>query len=81
MRVRGKEVTFFGYDFGDFMLSAFVVVMALAVYVLATTGMVVGVHSLIAKGYVVAGWILSGFFAILNVTLAVAEVALLKDLV
>lgn len=80
MKVRGKKELFFGYDFSDFMLCVLIVLMALAVYVLATTGMIMGVYSLIVGGHVVIGWIFAGCFSILNVGLAVLEVALLKEL-
>lgn len=80
MKARVKKELFFGYDFSDFMLCVLIVLVALAVYILATTGMVLGVRSLIVGGRVVLGWVFSGCFAILNVGLAVLEVALLKEL-
>lgn len=80
MKARVKKELFFGYDFSDFMLSVLIVLMTFAVYVLVTTGMMVGVRSLIVGGQVVLGWILSGCFAILNVGVAVLEVMLLKEL-
>lgn len=81
MRVMGKEITFFGYDFSDFMMNVLIVLVSLAVYGIVTTGMVLAVYALFIGGFPVVVWVaLLSFFAILNIGLLVVEISLLREL-
>ena len=49
MKVMGKEITFFGYDFSVFMMNALLVLIALAVYGIVTTGMSLAIYTLFVR--------------------------------
>ena len=78
MRVMGKEITFFGYDFSGFKKVVFVLVALVGGIV--TAGIALGVYDLSKKGFPVAGCALLSFFAILNIGLLVVEIKLLREL-
>ena len=80
MKVMGKEITFFGYDFNVFMMNALLVLIALAVYGIVTTGMSLAIYTLFVRGPLVVAWTFLIFFAILNIGLLVAEIDLLREL-
>ena len=80
MKVMGKEITFFGYDFIVFMMDALLVLIALAVYGIVTTGMSLAIYTLFVRDLLVVAWTFLIFFAILNIGLLVAEIDLLREL-
>ena len=80
MKVMGKEITFFGYDFSVFMMNALLVLIALAVYGIVTTGMSLAIYTLFVRGPLVVAWTFLIFFTILNIGLLVAEIDLLREL-
>ena len=80
MKVMGKEITFFGYDFSVFMMNALLVLIALAVYGIVTTGMSLAIYTLFVRDPLVVAWTFLIFFAILNIGLLVAEIDLLGEL-
>ena len=76
----GKEITFFGYDFNVFMMNALLVLIALTVYGIVTTGMSLAIYTLFARDLLAVAWTFLIFFAILNIGLLVAEIDLLREL-
>lgn len=78
MRVMGKEITFFGYDFSNFKKVVFVLVVLVGGIV--TAGIALAVYDLSKKGFPIAGCALLSFFAILNIGLLVVEIKLLREL-
>ena len=80
MKVMGKEITFFGYDFSVFMMNALLVLIALAVYGIVTTGMSLAIYTLFVRDLLVVAWTFLIFFVILNIGLLVAEIDLLREL-
>lgn len=54
MKVMGKEVTFFGYDFSDFKMNVLFVLVAL-IGGIVTAGIALAVYDLSKKGFPIAG--------------------------